>query len=154
MKFSHALILASSLAFFACGDDSSSSSASGEPESSESKAQSSDSDFDCSVTDGVKVVSPKGGETFKLGDTITVVFGSDMDFGGFGIELRFDDGAKKANLLEEAIDGVVDGKTCNEQKVVLSEEFDVEPAADAYIYVYPYSKQAKAGKSGTFEVKE
>ena len=59
MKFSHALILASSLAFFACGGDDESSTG---PSSSES--------FDCTVTDGVKVVSPKGGETFKVGETI------------------------------------------------------------------------------------
>lgn len=139
MKFTHALILASSLAFLACDDSTSADNG---------------SDFDCSVTDGVKVVSPKGGEEFKVGETIKVVFGSDMDFGGFGVELRFDEGAKKVNLLEESIDdAVIDGKTCNEYSIKLDAE-GIVAADDAYIYVYPYSKQSKAGKSGTFKVKE
>lgn len=141
MKFTHALILASSLAFLACGDD-------------ESSTGPDNSSADCSVTDGVKVVSPKGGEEFKVGETIKVVFGSDMDFGGFGVELRFDEGAKKVNLLEESIDdAVIDGKTCNEYSIKLDAE-GIVAADDAYIYVYPYSKQSKAGKSGTFKVKE
>ena len=141
MKFSHALILASSLAFFACDDSTSADNGSGSA--------------DCSVTDGVKVVSPKGGEEFKVGETIKVVFGSDMDFGGFGVELRFDEGAKKVNLLDESIDDAkIDGKTCNEYSIKLDAELGVVAADDAYIYVYPYSKQSKAGKSGTFKVKE
>lgn len=142
MKFTHALILASSLAFFACGDDESST------------GPSNNETADCSVTDGVKVVSPKDGEEFQIGETIKVVFGSDMDFGGFGVELRFDEGAKKVNLLEESIDdAVIDGKTCNEYSIKLDAE-GIVAADDAYIYVYPYSKQSKAGKSGTFKVKE
>lgn len=141
MKFSRALILASSLAFFACDDSTSADNGSGSA--------------DCSVTDGVKVVSPKGGEEFKVGETIKVVFGSDMDFGGFGVELRFDEGAKKVNLLDESIDDAkIDGKTCNEYSIKLDAELGVVAADDAYIYVYPYSKQSKAGKSGTFKVKE
>ena len=143
MKFTHALILASSLAFFACGDDESST------------GPSNNDTADCSVTDGVKVVSPKGGEEFKVGETIKVVFGSDMDFGGFGVELRFDEGAKKVNLLEESIDdAVIDGKTCNEYSIKLDADLGVVATDDAFIYVYPYSKQSKAGKSGTFKVKE
>ena len=139
MKFSYALILAGSLAFLACDDTTSADNG---------------SDFDCTVSGGVKVVSPKGGEEFKVGETIKVVFGSDMDFGGFGVELRFDEGAKKVNLLEESIDdAVIDGKTCNEYSIKLDAE-GIVAADDAYIYVYPYSKQSKAGKSGTFKVKE
>ena len=140
MKFTRALILASSLAFFACDDSTSADNGSGSA--------------DCSVTDGVKVVSPKAGDVFKVGETIKVVFGSDMDFGGFGVELRFDEGAKKVNLLDESIDdAVIDGKTCNEYSIKLDAE-GIVAADDAYIYVYPYSKQSKAGKSGTFKVKE
>ena len=139
MKFSHALILASSLAFLACDDDKSSTG----PDNGTAE---------CSVTDGVKVVSPAGGETFKVGQTITVAFCSDMDFGGFGVELRYEDGTKSVNLLDETIDdAVIDGKTCNEYLVDLP--MDVL-ADDAFIYVYPYSKQSKAGKSGTFRIVE
>ena len=141
MKFSHALILASSLAFFACDDSTSADNGSGSA--------------DCSVTDGVKVVSPKGGETFKVDATIKVVFGSDLDFGGFGIELRYDDGSKTVNLLDGTVDDAkIDGKTCNEYSIKLDSERGVEATDDAVIYVYPYAKKSKAGKSGTFKVKE
>ena len=55
-------------------------------------------------------------------------------------------------MLDETIeDATIDGKTVNEYKVVLE---GVKATDEAYIYVYPYSKQAKAGKSGTFKVKE
>ena len=129
------------ISFTACGDSSSASS-------DDDKVA-----YDCSVKDGVKVVAPAEGESFKLGDTIKVVFGSDMNFGGFGVEIRFKDGEKKVNLFEESIDdAVIDGKTCNEYSAVLDAELGVEAADDAYIYVYPYSNQAKAGKSGTFKV--
>ena len=141
MKFSHALILASSLAFFACDDSTSADNGSGSA--------------DCSVTDGVKVVSPKGGETFEVDATIKVVFGSDLDFGGFGIELLYDDGSKKVNLLDGTVDDAkIDGKTCNEYSIKLDSERGVEATDDAVIYVYPYAKKSKAGKSGTFKVKE
>ena len=69
MKFSHALLLASSLAFLACGDDDDSSS------------NASDK-FDCTVSDGVKVVYPTKGETFKIGQKITVIYGSTVDGDG------------------------------------------------------------------------
>ena len=142
-----ASVCAVSAAFmFAACDDSSSSASSDDGKTDVS---------DCSVEGGVKVASPKGGETFKVGETITVVFGSDMNFGGFGVELRFNDGANKVNLLDGSIDdAVIDGKTCNEYKIVLDSDAGVEPADDAYIYIYPYSNQSKAGKSGTFKVTE
>lgn len=129
------------VAFTACGDSSSTSSDDGKVA------------YDCSVKDGVKVVSPAGGESFKLGETIKIVFGSDMNYGGFGVEIRFNDGEKKINLFEDSIDdATIDGKTCNEYTAVLDAELGIEAADDAYIYVYPYSKQTKAGKSGTFKV--
>ena len=68
MKFSRALILASSLAFFACDDSTSADNGSGSA--------------DCSVTDGVKVVSPKAGDVFKVGETIKVNDGPFKDFDG------------------------------------------------------------------------
>jgi len=143
MKFFRTCALATMLALVACGDDESSTG----PDNSGS--------YDCTVTDGVKVVAPEGGEEFKIGETIKVVFGSDMDFGGFGVELRYDEGAKKVSLLDESIDDAkIDGKTCNEYSIKLDAELGVVAADDAYISVYPYSKQSKAGKSGTFKVKE
>jgi hypothetical protein len=126
-------------------------SGSGSPE--DGGSEQNKNEFDCSVTDGVKVVSPKGGEAFKVGETIKLVFGSDMDFGGFGVELRFNGGAQKVNLLDESIDNaVIDGETCNEYSIKLDAELGVVAASDAYIYVYPYSKQSKAGRSEIFKV--
>ena len=116
--------------------------------------RSTNENNDCSVTDGVKVVSPAGGESFRIGDTVNVVFGSDLDFGGFIVELRFNEGTSRIMLLDESLEGVTDGITCNEKKIVLSAELGVVATEDAYIYIAPYSKQSKAGKSGTFKISE
>ena len=121
-----------------------------EPSSSEQNAEKKE--YDCSVTDGIKVVSPADGESFRIGDSVNVVFGSDQDYGGFMIELRFNDGASRVLLLDETLEGVTDGITCNEKKILLSAEIGVEVANDAYIYIAPYAKQSKAGKSGTFNI--
>ena len=60
MKFSHALIMACSLAFFACGGD-------------DDSPTSAKSGFDCTVSDGVKVAYPTVSEQFQIGQTIDVV---------------------------------------------------------------------------------
>ena len=126
-------------------------SGSGSPE--DGGSEQNKNEFDCSVTDGVKVVYPEGGEAFKVGETIKLVFGSDMDFGGFGVELRFNEGVRKVNLLDHTIDdAVIDGEACNEYSIKLDAELGVVAADDAYIYVYPYSKQSKAGRSEIFKV--
>ena len=107
---------------------------------------------DCSVSDGVKVVEPGEGDVYQVHQTVKLVFGSDMDYGGFGVELRYDGGNKRINLLDQTIDNaIIDGKTCNEYLVDLP--MDVT-ADDAFIYVYPYAKQSKNGKSGTFRIVE
>lgn len=165
MKFSHALVLASTLAFFACGDDDSSSTGpSSDPQSSESKAKSSDSKdksseskakFDCTVSGGVKVVSPAAGDEFKIGDTITVVFGSDVEDSGYRIEFKKDKDSKGKNM---GLDGSVgpespDGKTCYEVDVVLDEEW-TETSDEAVIRVIPYNKTSKGANSEAFKVSE
>ncbi|MBR2092186.1 MAG: hypothetical protein IJ905_18020 [Fibrobacter sp.] len=141
MKFSHALILASSLAFFACGDDDDSPSA---PSKS----------YDCSVTNGVKVVYPTVSEQFKMGDEITVVFGTDIEDNGYRIIFKKNAGDQGFDLLEEAYDAKMDGKTCNEVKVKLSSEKGVEPTLTGIIRVAPYNKQNKGNNSELFIVKE
>ena len=70
-----ACALAAAVSFTACDDSSSASD--------EGKVS-----YDCSVKDGVKVAYPKGGESFKIGDTITVVFGADVEDSGYRILLR------------------------------------------------------------------
>ena len=147
MKFSHALILASSLAFFACGDDDDSPSA---PSKS----------YDCTVKNGVKVVYPTVSEQFKMGDEITVVFGTDIEDNGYRITFKNGAGGEPIDLTKESVDAVTDGKTCNEVKVKLSADkcadktTCVEPTMTGIIRVIPYTKQNKGNDSELFIVKE
>ena len=143
MKFSHALILASSLAFFACGGDD------------DSPAGPSKTTYDCSVKGGVKVVSPTVSETFKVGDEITVVFGTDVEDNGYRIIFKKNASDQGIDLLDEPYDlnGSADGKTCYTAKVKLDAE-SVEATMTGAIRVAPYNKQNKGNNSGLFIVKE
>ena len=143
MKFSHALILASSLAFFACGGD----------DDSDSPAGPSKTSYDCSVTDGVKVAYPTVSETFKVGDEITVVFGTDIEDNGYRIVFKNGTSDPGMDLLDESVDAKADGKTCNEVKVKLSADKGVEPTMFGIIRVVPYTKQSKGNNSALFIVK-
>lgn len=142
MKFSHALILASSLAFFACGGD--------DDDSPSAPSQS----YDCSVTGGVKVVYPTISEQFKINQEITVVFGTDIEDNGYRIIFKKNAGDQGFDLLDEAYDAKMDGKTCNEVKVKLDAKKGVEPTMTGIIRVAPYNKQNKGNNSELFIVKE
>lgn len=148
MKFAHSILLSISLTaalgFMACGDDSSSAS-------SEDDITAG---LDCSVKDGVKVVKPAAGESFKMGDTITVVYGSDVQGSGYQFLFKTSEDDKGLDMLpESAGPEAPDGKTCYEQKVVLDEEW-AEATDTAIIRVQPYEKTAKAANSGSFKVAE
>lgn len=166
MKLFSVLFLAASFALVACGDDSSSSSAPADengssaketPKSSSSKdigSSAGKAKYDCTVSNGVKVVFPAGGEEFSMGDTITVIYGSDVK--GTGFRFVFKVGENDAGL--DMLPGSAgpedpDGKTCYEQKVVLSDDY-AEPTDEAIIRVVQYERQNKAANSGTFTVKE
>ena len=139
MKFSHALILAGSLAFLACDDTTSADNS---------------SDFDCTVSGGVKVVSPKKGDSFKMGDTITVIYGSDVQGSGYRFVFKTSEEDGGLDMLEESAGPLKpDGKKCYEQKVVLTEDV-AEPTKTAIIRVVPYEQTAKGANSGTFKVTE
>jgi hypothetical protein len=142
MKFSHALILASSLAFFACGGDD-----------EDSPAGPAKPTYDCSVKNGVKVVYPTVSETFKVGDEITVVFGTDIEDNGYRIIFKNGTSDQGFDLLDEAYDAVMDGKTCNEVKVKLSADLGVEPTMHGIIRVAPYNMQNQGNNSALFIVK-
>ena len=144
MKFSHALILASSLAFFACGGD----------DEEDSPAGPSKPSYDCTVKNGVKVVYPAGGEEFKIGDEITVIYGSSVDGSGYRFVFKVDEEDIGMDLFEESMgfDGKGDGKTCYEQKVKLSKDV-VEKTTKGIIRVIPYEDSKKGANSGTFTVK-
>ena len=143
MKFSHALILASSLAFFACGGDDDSPS-----------AAPSTPTYDCTVSDGVKVAYPAGGEEFKIGQTIDVVFGTTVE-DGYRIVFKKNT-SDMTDLLDESYDltGPADGKTCYTVKVKLDADHGVEPTMTGIIRVMPYNSQNKGNNSGHIVVKE
>ena len=140
MKFSHALILACSLAFFACGDDDS--------------PTSGKAGYDCTVSDGVKVAYPTVSEQFKVGQTIDVVFGTTVD-DGYRIVFKKNAGDAGFDLLDESFDLTVpaDGKTCQTVKVKLDAEKGVEPTMTGIIRVIPYNKQNQGNNSELFIVK-
>ena len=142
MKFSHALLLASSLAFLACGDDDDSSS------------NASDK-FDCTVSDGVKVVYPTNGETFKIGQKITVIYGSTVDGSGYMIKFKTDkdDAGKDLTSGSVGFAGKGDGKTCYEVEVVLDAK-KVTETTTGIIRVVPYEKTNKGANSAEFTVKK
>ena len=152
------------VAFTACDDSSSASSDEKTSSSSEKTTNSSDSktpasseasaSYDCSVKDGVKVVYPKGGESFKMGDKIKVVYGSDVQGSGYRFVFKTSEDDAGLDMLEESAGPESpDGKTCYEQEVVLSDDF-AEATKTAIIRVIPYEKTAKAANSGTFKVTE
>ena len=143
MKFTHALLLACSLAFFACGDDD-----------DDSSTGPSTPKYDCSVKGGVKVVYPAGGESFKIGEEITVVYGKDVDGSGYRFVFKVDEEDIGMDLFEGSmgLEGKGDGKTCYEQKVKLSKDI-VEKTSKGIIRVIPYEDTKKGANSGLFIVK-
>lgn len=107
---------------------------------------------DCSVANGVKVFSPKDGEIYKMGDTITVVYGSDVQGSGYRFVFRSSENEYGQDMLDESAGPEnPDGKTCYEQKVVLSDDYAEETEA-AIIRVIPYERSSKVANSGTFKV--
>ena len=108
MKLSAAAsAILAAVAFTACDDSSS----------------ADDKSYDCTVKGGVKVLYPEGGESFKLGETITVIFGSDVEDSGYRFLLKTSEKDLGLDLLDSSVTVPnPDGKKCFEQKVVLSED--------------------------------
>ena len=142
MKISHALILASSLAFFACGGD-------------DDSPTGAKAGYDCTVSDGVKVAYPTVSEQFKIGDEITVVFGTTVDE-GYRFVFKKNAGDPGVDLFDDSVDltGPADGKTCLTVKVKLDAEKGVEPTLTGIIRVIPYNKTSLGNNSELFVVKE
>ena len=110
---------------------------------------------ECSVKDGVKVVYPEGGETFTVGDTITVVYGSDVQGSGYRFVFKYSEDDPGVDLLDESAGPEnPDGKTCYEQKVVLSvdEVNENRTTVPGIIRVVPYEHSKKGANSGEFAV--
>ena len=147
MKLFSVLFLAASFALVACGDDSSSSAP------ADDNGSSSKTKYDCSVSGGVKVVYPTGGETFHMGDTITVVYGSDVMGSGYRFVYKVDEDDNGKDVFKGSVGPEEpDGKTCYEQEVVLDAE--LATSEEGFIQVIPYVETRKNGKSGKFTVTE
>ena len=119
---------------------------------SSSSAKSNSGAYDCSVTDGVKVVYPAGGETFNVGDEITVVFGTAVEDNGYRIIFKNGNSDLGMDLLNEYVEAQMDGKTCNEVRVKLFADRGVEATSTGIIRVAPYNWQNKGANSETFNV--
>jgi hypothetical protein len=112
---------------------------------------------DCSIdTDGtVKVFSPKGGEVFHIGDSITVKWGAKYADGtDFRILYYFDEESQALDLTEESVGPEAPkGDQCYSVQVVL--DGDDFPASNAaFITVRDYSNGSVSGKSKSFQVVE
>ena len=120
--------------------------------SSSSEQNGEGKNHDCSVSDGVMVVYPHGGETFKVGDTITVIYGSDVQGSGYRFLFKKTDDDSGTDMLEESAGPEApDGKTCYEQKVVLDKKI-VGNADNGIIFVSSYEKPKKGANSGKFKI--
>ena len=100
------------------------------------------------------IASPKKGDSFKMGDTITVIYGSDVQGSGYRFVFKTSEEDGGLDMLEESAGPMKpDGKKCYEQKVVLTDDV-AEPTKTAIIRVVPYEQTAKGANSGTFKVTE
>ena len=124
----------------------------GSDESHSGSEQSVEEALDCSVTDGVKVVSPKEGESFKVGETITVIYGSDVQGSGFRFVFKTSEDDMGVDLFDKS-EGVENpnGQWCYMQDVTLSADI-VGDASTGIIRVVPYEKTNKGANSGKFKV--
>ena len=96
----------------------------------------------------------KGGEEFKIGDKVTVVYGSDVQGSGYRFVFKTSDEDIGKDLLDgSAGPETPDGKKCYEQEVVLDKDI-VKATSTAIIRVIPYENTKKGANSGTFKVKE
>lgn len=137
------LIASSLAAAFLMGCGSSSSSSDGEQ-------------FDCNLSeDGVKVFTPKGGEVFKLGDSVEVTFVAKYkNAGGFKAYYKASEDDKGVNLFANSIgDEAPDGKHCTTVSAYLDPEI-VKASDKAFIQVEAYNAGKIRGNSETFTVQE
>ena len=149
MKISHiiacSMVALGSFAFVACENGSS----------------ADENVYDCSVKKDFVVVAPEGGETFKVGEKIKVIFGTNVETSSFRVIYRANYDLDGNEVGDEDLTGsdsipynqvVNDGKTCNTVELVLDPEL-VVPSDSAVIAVSEYSGP-KRGYSKPFKVKQ
>ncbi len=112
--------------------------------------------FDCNLSeDGVKVFSPAGGEVFRLGDSVEVIFVAKYrNAGGFKAYYKASEDDKGVNLFANSIgEEAPDGTRCTTVSAYLDPE-SVEASDKAFIQVEAYNAGKIRGNSETFTVKE
>lgn len=108
--------------------------------------------YNCSVSDGVKVLYPEGGESFKVGETIPVIYGSDVKGSGYRFVFKTSEDDAGVDLLEESAgEENPNGQSCYVQEVKLSANL-VGEASSGIIRVVPYENSSKGANSGKFKV--
>lgn len=144
-------VAVAAFALAAC-DSSSSSSDDGSSSASTAKSSSSVSAAECALSsDGVKVVLPAGGETFKLGDSVTIVYGAKYSNAGSFDILYYSDSATGISVVPMSVGPQSpDGTECYTEKVFLSDALSASNAA--FFRVKAYNKPTLRGDSKTFTV--
>lgn len=108
--------------------------------------------YNCSVSDGVKVLYPEGGESFKVGETIPVIYGSDVKGSGYRFVFKTSEDDAGVDLLEESAgEENPNGQSCYVQEVKLSADI-VGDASTGIIRVVPYENSSKGANSGAFKI--
>lgn len=137
--------------FFLAACSSSSSSSAGEADSSSSSSASDE----CTLKEeGVKILQPAGGESFKIGDSIVIKFVANYaNAGSFEVLYRTNPDDEGTSLFENSIgDEAPDGTKCTTVKAYLSESLSASD--EAFIRVRAYNKRNVRADSETFSVKE
>ena len=135
------------------GNSVASSSAKADPVKSSSSSEQNEKHY-CPVSDGVTVFYPNGGETFKVGEKITIIYGSNVQGSGYRFVFKKSEDDIGKDLLDESAGPEnPDGITCYEQEVTLSADL-VEKTPTGIIRVIPYEKTKKAANSEIFYVVE
>src|SRR5574344_225133 len=139
-------VAVAAFALAAC-DSSSSSSDDGSSSASTAKSSSSVSAAECALSsDGVKVVLPAGGETFKLGDSVTVVYGAQYSAAG-SVDI-LDHPTSSATGVSVVSTSVgpdsPDGTECYTEKVLRPETLSV--CDSAFFGVKAYNKGVVRGE--------
>ena len=108
--------------------------------------------FDCSVKGGVKVLYPQGVGSFNVGETIPVVYGSDVQGSGYRFVFKTSEDDEGIDLLDYVAGPEnPDGQSCYVQEVSISADI-VVTRPYGFISVIPYEDSKKAANSDAFKI--
>ena len=108
--------------------------------------------YDCSVKDGVKVLYPEGGESFKVGETIPVIYGSDIRGPGYRFVFKMSEDDEGIDLLDESAgEENPNGQSCYVQEVTLSADL-IDGRPYGFIRMISYEESRRGANSGAFKI--